>query len=211
MSRGYHTLVDHYEKCLAQHGDSHLGVDWPSAQDAATRYRVMLDVMGESHGKPLTLLDFGCGAAHLYEYLLDHDRSDISYVGVDVSEKFVELCRRKHPAVPFHCIDALADGATLPTADYIVMNGVLTEKRDLSFDDMRQFMERLLPRVFRSARVGLAFNVMSHHVDWQREDLFHLPYDTIAAFLRDRVSRHFVFRADYGLYEYTVYVFREPR
>jgi hypothetical protein len=52
---------------------------------------------------------------------------------------------------------------------------------------------------------------MSHHVDWQRDDLFHLPFDTLAAFLRTEVSRHFLFRADYGLYEYTVYVYREAR
>ena len=72
-------------------------------------------------------------------------------------------------------------------------------------------MERLLPRVFAAARVGMAFNVMSKHVDWERDDLFHVPYDMLAAFLKANVSRHFQFRADYGLYEYTTYVYREPR
>ena len=58
------------------------------------------------------------------------------------------------------------------------------------------------------ARRGIAFNVMSKHVDWERDDLFHLPFDVLAAFLRAEISRHYQFRADYGLYEYTAYVYR---
>ena len=63
-------------------------------------------------------------------------------------------------------------------------------------------------RVFEKARVGIAFNVMSKHVDWERDDLFHLPFDVLAGFLRRELSRHYVFRANYGLYEYTTYVYR---
>jgi hypothetical protein len=211
MRAGYLTIIDHYEQCLAKHGDTHLGVDWPNAADAETRYRVMLDVIRKPHDALATVMDFGCGAAHLYEYLNRHDRSDIGYIGVDASPQFVELSRRKYPSTSFHCVDILADDTSLPEADYIVMNGVLTEKRGLSFDEMREYMSRLLKRVYSFARVGIAFNVMSHHVDWQRDDLFHLPYDQLAAFLKANLSRHFAFRADYGLYEYTAYVYREPR
>jgi hypothetical protein len=99
----------------------------------------------------------------------------------------------------------------IPEVDYVIMNGVLTEKRGLSHEAMQQYMEQLLLRVFPAARVGLAFNVMSKHVDWERSDLFHVPFDAMAAFLKHRLSRHFVFRADYGLYEYTTYVYREAR
>ena len=104
----------------------------------------------------------------------------------------------------------LADDARLPETDYVVMNGVLTERRGVPFDEMRDYMFRLLERVYSLTRVGLAFNVMSQHVDWQRDDLFHVPYDLLAAFLKARLSRHFMFRTDYGLYEYTTYVYREP-
>src|SRR3546814_4482388 len=65
----YAPIVRHYEACLARHGDSHRGVDWPSAGDAETRYRVMLEVMREPVGTPISLLDFGCGAGHLLEYI----------------------------------------------------------------------------------------------------------------------------------------------
>jgi hypothetical protein len=76
---------------------------------------------------------------------------------------------------------------------------------------MKDFFEKAIGLLFTKARKGLAFNVMSKHVDWERTDLFHLPYDELAAFLKSKVSRHFVFRADYGLYEYTAYVYQQPR
>ena len=53
MGTGYHTIIDHYERCLARHGDSHLGVDWPNAADAETRYRVMLDSLRAASGRPI--------------------------------------------------------------------------------------------------------------------------------------------------------------
>jgi|SRR4051812_34234345 hypothetical protein len=211
MRAGYHTIIDHYEECLARHGDSHLGVDWPNVADAETRYRVMLDVIRQPADGQIALMDFGCGAAHLNEYLRRQERTDVQYLGVDASSRFVELSRRKFPNATFYCADVLADDVVLPTVDYVVMNGVLTEKRGLPFHEMREYMFRLLARVFSFARIGLAFNVMSQHVDWQRDDLFHVPYDLVAAFLKANLSRHFAFRADYGLYEYTTYVYREPK
>ena len=211
MRADYHTIIDHYEACLARHGDSHLGVDWPNAADAETRYRVMLDVIRQPDDGPITLMDFGCGAAHLNDYLRNRSRNEIQYVGVDASQRFIDLSRGKFPNAEFYCADVLTDDTALPAVDYVVMNGVLTEKRGLSYDEMREYMFRLLERVFTFARIGLAFNVMSQHVDWQRDDLFHVPYDLLAAYLKANLSRHFAFRADYGLYEYTVYVYREPK
>ena len=122
------------------------------------------------------------------------------------------LCsRRKFPDVTYYELDIIDDDIGLPTFDYVVMNGVFTAKCDLSFEDMLDYFQRLVRRVFANARKGLAFNVMSKQVDWERDDLFHVPFDLLASFLTREVSRHFVFRHDYGLYEYTTYVYRDPR
>ena len=205
----YLDIVSHYESCLKRYGDTHLGVDWPKQEDVGKRYRVMLElIMQRSSGEIVSLLDFGCGAAHLYEYMLANGLENIEYAGLDLSEKFVELSRRKFPANEFYCADILESGAAIPRFDYILMNGVFTEKRGLSFDEMLVYFEHLLKKVWEKADRGLAFNVMSKHVDWEREDLFHLPFDTLAAFLTKELSRNFVFRNDYGLYEYTAYVYR---
>jgi SAM-dependent methyltransferase len=205
--KNYQVIVDHYEACLAKHGDTHLGVDWPKLEQVEVRHRVMLDVIRDPGLPGQSLLDFGCGAAHLYPYARQRGPA-LDYAGLDLGPNFVALARRKFPERTFYCVDILESPDSLPSFDYVVMNGVLTEKRELGFDEMWSYTQRLLARVFEKVRVGLAFNVMSKHVDWEREDLFHLPFDLLAGFLRRELSRHYVFRADYGLYEYTTYVYR---
>jgi SAM-dependent methyltransferase len=205
----YRTIVDHYEACLEQHGDTHLGVDWPNPEDADTRHKVMLDLLaGSDPGPVATLLDFGCGTSHLYDFMLREGVTGIEYSGMDLSPRFVEVARRKHPANRYWCVDLLAPEADLPEFDYVVMNGVFTEKLDLSYGEMFAYVRALVGRVWEHTLRGMAFNVMSKHVDWERDDLFYLPFDELAAWLVSSISRHFVIRADYGLYEYTTYVYR---
>jgi SAM-dependent methyltransferase len=210
ISPPYRRIVEHYEACLERHGDTHLGVDWPKAEDVDVRHRVMLDVIrSRPAGATVSLLDFGCGASHLYEHLRREGRTDLEYAGLDLSPRFVELSPAKFPENRYWQLDVLADDLSdLPRFDYAVLNGVFTEKLDLSFDEMLDFFERTVTAVFGLVDDGIAFNVMSKHVDWEREDLFHLPLDTLGAFLTGSVSRNFVVRSDYGLHEYTTYVYR---
>ena len=209
ISPPYRRIVEHYEACLERHGDTHLGVDWPKAEDVDVRHRVMLDVIRpRPAGATVSVLDFGCGASHLYEHLRREGRTDLEYAGLDLSPRFVELSRAKFPENRYWQLDVLADDLSdLPRFDYAVLNGVFTEKLDLSFE-MLDFFERTVTAVFGLVDDGIAFNVMSKHVDWEREDLFHLPLDTLGAFLTGSVSRNFVVRSDYGLHEYTTYVYR---
>ena len=206
----YGELVAHYESCLRAHGDNHRGVDWPNAEDARTRYRVMLDVIRDNGHSPVRLLDLGCGASHLYQYLQEVHRDDVNYAGLDLSPEFIRLCRTKYPERTYYCLDILDAAEEVPGFDYVVMNGVFTEKCSLSFGEMWDYVQAMLMRTFAIASAGLAFNVMSKQVDWERGDLFHLPLDLLAEFLTHKLSRHFVIRNDYGLYEYTVYVYHDP-
>src|SRR5579885_422110 len=209
MEKKYLSIVSHYESCLERHGDTHLGVDWPKEEDVETRYRMMLEVTKPEHrGDRVRLLDFGFGTSHLYEHILRRGIGGIEYAGLDLSEKFVRLSRSKYPANTYYCADILDDAVSLPRFDYVVLNGVFTEKRELSFEEMFSYFKRVLKKVFAHSDIGLAFNAMSKHVDWERDDLFHLPFDTLASFLTSELTRNFVFRNDYGLYEYTAYVYR---
>lgn len=211
MSEKYlDSIVRHYENCLDKYGDSHLGVDWPKLDDVNKRYRVMLDVIrfADDDSPTVDLLDFGCGAAHLLKYIMDAEMGNINYSGLDVSEKFVSLSRQKFPGAPFYRVDILNEKSVLPNFDYTVMNGVFTEKRELSFDEMWDYFCKMLTEVFSITKKGIAFNVMSKAVDWEREDLFHLPADLLIGFLTQKLTRNFIIRNDYGLYEYTTYIYK---
>lgn len=203
----YKKIVQHYEECLHTYGDSFRGVDWPNQADAILRYKVMLDVMYEKTG---SLLDFGCGAAHLYQFIQENGYEDIQYIGFDISSDFIKLCQKKYPKEKFICGDILADAhVQIPQVDYIVFNGVFTEKLNLTFGKMEEYFQSILCKAYPFAKKGLAFNVMSKLVDWERTDLFHMPLDQLSQFIAKNLSRNFVIRNDYGLYEYTVYVYKK--
>jgi cyclopropane fatty-acyl-phospholipid synthase-like methyltransferase len=204
----YAGIVQFCESCLEVYGDNYKGVGWTKSQEQAdTRYQVMLDVVQEPDSQ-VTLLDFGCGASHLYEYIQRHGINNIRYSGLDVSQRFLKLSKSKFPHTTYYNIDILEGHSELPEFDYIVANGVFTVKCNLTFGAMCDYFKEVLRRLFSKTKRGLAFNIMSKQVDWEREDLFHLPFDVLACFLTKEISRHFVIRHDYGLYEYTTYVHR---
>jgi SAM-dependent methyltransferase len=205
----YASIVAFWEECLNAHGDTSFGVGWPRG-DADLRYQVMLELVRPVRTR-VTLLDFGCGASHFYEYLQSQRSNWIHYSGLDVSNSFLKLSRCKFPDVTYYQVDVLGDPpAPLPVFDYVVMNGIFTYRGSLTHCAMFGYMLQMLRRVAAYTRIGLAFNVMSTHVDWEREDLFHLPLDPLLTFLAREISRHIVVRHDYSLYEYTVYVYMTP-
>jgi SAM-dependent methyltransferase len=205
----YKEIINHYESCLEKHGDTHLGVDWPIEEDLFKRYKVMMELITlKKDNDQVTLLDFGCGTAHLLDYISKNSFSNVIYSGLDISKKFVSVCNGKYPETSFYCGDVLNSNFTLPAFDYIVMNGVFTEKRELTFEEMWDYFTQLITKVYSLCNKGVAFNVMSKQVDWEREDLFHVSLDKLASFLCLNVTRDFVIRNDYGLYEYTVYIYK---
>jgi SAM-dependent methyltransferase len=212
MQRTYiNSIIKHYEDCLDRYGDNHLGVDWPNAADADKRYRIMLDIIRVANDQsPLvTLLDFGCGTAQMLSYINERRYRNLDYQGLDISEKFINVCTSKFPHNQFFCVDILRDDVALSNYDYIIMNGVFTEKRDLSFDEMWEYCKQVVRKLYGIANKGIAFNVMSKNVQWERDDLFHLSTDVLTSFITGELSRNFVIRSDYGLYEYTVYIYKD--
>jgi 2-polyprenyl-3-methyl-5-hydroxy-6-metoxy-1,4-benzoquinol methylase len=199
--------VKKYNERYAEFGDHNKALGWPSKADNQTRFAVMLGIMERpSTVSPSTLLDFGCGLGHLVPW-----SGPMKYTGLDINPTFVEFCQKKYPDKSFLSLNILRtpDFTQLPTFDYIIANGVFTEKLDTPWHQQWDYFTSILQRLWQRTKHGLAFNVMSPMVDEERTDLFHVPFERIAGFIRAYLgSRKFTFRHDYGLWEYTVYVYR---
>lgn len=205
----YHQITACTESYFDRLGDSPRGMGWPNTPDAIRRYQIMLDVIRQQSTQtdPISVLDLGCGCGHLYEYLRSNQLNNIQYTGIDLSKRFIDQCHIKYPAADFRHLDVLQSPGQLEIFDYIILNGLFTSRCAMSFQQMWEFAKSLLSLAFHRARHGIAFNAMAKHVDWERDDLFHLPLDTFAAFASGSLSRHFVIRNDYGLYEFSAYVY----
>ncbi len=213
MENGWSTLVSHYERCFDQYGPSPKGVEWPNGPDLEARFATLLSVLDDVPRQPRpVLLDVGCGPGLLLDYLQATRGLDaVEYRGIDLSAVMVEAGRERWPNHDFAARDIITDPLPDQSVDVVIMNGVLTEKLTLPQEGMIALAQALIAAAFKTARIGVAFNVMSAHVDWERPDLFHWSFDLVAAFLKARVSPHYGFRADYGPYDYAAFVWRHPR
>lgn len=200
----YLEIAEHYDSCFKKHGDSNLGVDWPNHGDTLIRHEVMFGIIKEDNS---TLLDFGCGLSHFNEWIVKNNKK-IKYSGLDINDGFYNASKLKYPNVDYYNTDILKND-NIPMFDYIIINGVFTEKRDLSQNEMMEFFTSVITKLWNKCNKGMAFNLMSKHVDWEREDLFHVSLDELGWILKKNLSRNFVIRNDYKLYEYTTYVYKK--
>lgn len=209
INKKYLQVQAHYETCYDREGDSCRGVDWPNEQDARLRYQVMTGLFKQHDA--VRLADIGCGLGHYYAHLKETGQlQHCYYTGMDISDKMITACKKKYPDADFITIDLLTESYT-QRFDYAVLNGVFTVKKDLSQHEMWEFFTALIQRSFALVDKGIAFNLMSKNVDWEREDLFHVSIDELTAFLTKNLSRHFEIKHQYGLYEYTVYLYKEAK
>lgn len=208
-------LLDYYDERLRYHGDTAAGAGWPSEADRRTRFAVLTEALRAEHGEPAPVLcDLGCGTGELLGWLRARGRGDVSYVGADRSELALDHARRKFPDARWVEIDVTTARESELAAlecDYLVASGLFTVRHTLSDEAMWAFLEGVVRRLWPRVRRGIAFNVMSPVVDWERDDLFHASHDRMARFLHELAGRRVQMRADYGLYEYACVAFKpEP-
>src|SRR5262245_3617890 len=152
----YGSIVAHYEACLARHGPTHRGADWPNPEDLRVRFEVMLGVV--QFGKPSPhILDLGCGPGLLLDHLQATGRlAEVEYSGIDMSSAMIEAARRRWPDRAFSVRDVLRDPVPADSFDYVLMNGVLTEKVNLGQEAMVDYAQQLIAAALRVARRGIA-------------------------------------------------------
>lgn len=208
-AKRHHEIVRACEEDLHRYGDNFRGVGWTKKPEYADlRYRVMLELLRGR--EPATLLDIGCGTSMLNEYRIAQGMDHVAYSGLDLSPAYLEVSRAKFPQVTYYQADILDDDAVLPRFDYVVMNGLFNFRGTIGREEFWEYMQKMIVRADQLSTRGFAFNVMSKYLDWERDDLFHLPFDQLAGFLDANVSRHFTMRHDYALFEYTTYVYKVP-
>jgi len=207
----YQALQSYYEDCLKAHGATHRGVDWPDADDLTTRFDVMTSWLQWDVSRPLQILDVGCGPGLYLEYLQTRYHPDrFAYRGVDISPAMIAAANARHPQAQFEARDLIKQPLPADSADYAIFNGVFTVRHSMSVEEMTDFAGQLLGAVFPSCRKGLAVNFMAPHADWYDDSLFYFSFDAAAKLFKQRLSRHFSFRSDYGLWEYTALIEHAP-
>ncbi|MEW5850551.1 MAG: methyltransferase domain-containing protein [Myxococcota bacterium] len=198
-------VARYYEAKLAEHGPTHRGVDWNSGESQALRFEQLARILP---AEGFSVLDVGCGYGGLRTFL-GQRRREFRYVGYDISPQMVASARGLHP-----------DGNTRFTSswdeveecDYSVASGIFNVRLEHSDGVWRDYILDTLLQLHQRARVGWAANFLTSYSDppKRRANLYYADPCFILDWLQRNISRHVALLHDYGLYEFTVLVRRNP-
>ena len=192
------------------HGPSPAGVDWGTdGTKALLRYDRMLQVAGCTPSNKPSFLDVGCGYGALYAHAISED-IDLRYTGIDVAANMIEWAAANLPTGLFIHGDVL-DVELHEPFDYVVCNGILTQKLEVSGLEMDAFASRMIRRLFSLCTIGVAFNVMTTKVNHFSNNLYYRNPVELFAWCLSEITPHVKLDHAYPLYEYTVYLYRQPR
>ena len=198
-------LRDYYSQTFAEHGANAKGVNWGEEHKAEIRYRAMLAVIPATDDAA-SVLDVGCGYGGLLLYARKQGL-DLRYHGIDVAANMIEHAQANIPDATFACTD-IFDPAVSGEYDYVVCNGILTQKLTATDVEMEAYMDRLIARMFALARKGIAFNIMTKRVDFEADNLFYRSPEEILKKALD-YSRKVKLDHAYPLYEFTTYIYKD--
>ena len=146
--------LDAYARALAAYYAPHLdaghldhqAVHWGSAWGQRVRFDALTGGLWPIEG---TLLDLGCGLAHLADYL-DERGSTATYIGADLLPAMVDRARDRRPELDLR---VLAPGAPLPDCDVAVASGIFATAAP-------EVLRHTVTAMWAAARRAISFNVL---------------------------------------------------
>lgn len=204
MDRLHRNVIDYFEKCLAEHGDSARGVDYNGQESQFQRFEVLAGI-GDLNGA--SVLDVGCGLGHFYDFLKSKGVAPAHYRGVDISRAMIEAAKKARPDLEFAVEDILALNDPKPVYDYVISCGVFHLKAENPDAEWGEFCRGMITKMYALARRGVAFNMMTDYVDYRIDRLYYANPLEFFDYCRKNLSRRVQLRHDYPLYEFTIYLY----
>lgn len=196
-------VVEYQERQLAAAGDSARGVDWKSEEAQQLLFRAI-----RSFGidRDASVLDVGCGLAHLYDFLAARDHRG-EYTGVDVSGALIEQASRRLPGVALRVSDVLEEDWPPRSHDWVVASGVFTARLGTSVPEFEAYVEAMVRRLFELCRVGVVFNMLTSRVDFEADHLYYADPSRWLS-VAQGISRQVTLKHDLPGYLFTLGIYR---
>jgi len=212
---GKEKLAEYFEGLLQKHGDHYLSLDWKSSESQQVRFSVLFDIIAYADKRDdISILDVGCGIAHLYDFLLELDlikTHKIIYSGIDIAGKLIDFAKNKHPELDLRVADMLQEGIE-DKYDYVFSSGIFNIKMT-DMESHKSSVRKMLSKMFDACKVGASVNFLTNpsaYVSSPREGSEKFVYYTeeeVVSWLRE-ICERFVLRRDYHPGDFTVYMLK---
>jgi len=200
-------VAEYYTTKLAKYGETPRGVDWNGEESQTLRFKQLSKIIDVT--KQFSINDLGCGYGALYDYFT-HKYEDFSYLGVDVSESMICAAEQRYQGKP----QARFTLSNEPdrVADYGIASGIFSVRMLRSDTEWKSYIEATLDVLDQSSRIGFSFNCLTSYsdTDKMRHTLYYADPCALFDLCKRRYSRNVALLHDYGLYEFTILVRKQP-
>jgi hypothetical protein len=202
-------IVEHqkrlWERKLQDHGDLPQAVGSESLAHKNLRYRLLSDVFMGDAG--FSLLDVGAGVGDYFGYIQrECSGQRIAYHATEITPEFCRAAKERYPGISIRASNILEED--IGSYDYVVMSGIFHQRGEVPLNDWCSFMASMLGRAFEICRKGIGFNVLSHHVEFRREDNYYVDLAELQEWIVRKLSRFYTLNQAYPLFEATMAVYK---
>ena len=200
-------IAGYYSDKLALHGKTPQGVDWNGEESQVLRFEQLCKIIESQHS--FSINDLGCGYGALKHFLANH-YSKFSYTGIDISENMIRSAEQLHRLSSQVRFVVASEPNNI--ADYCIASGIFNVRLGRSDEEWSSYIETTLDILDRSSRLGFSFNCLTRYSDLEKMRDYLDYADPCALFdlCKRRYSRNVALLHDYGLFEFTILVRKEP-
>lgn len=152
----------------------------------------------------LSVFDVGCGIGELNDWLSARVKH-LKYHGNDIVPEMVEAARERIPECDIRSVD-LSNDPDLPKADIYCLSGVFNFHGGMDMDKWEKYCQSMVTVMFQHSKIGICFNGLSTSADYYDEAMFYSSSQQWVSFLNKECSRFIGVKADYALFEHSIYV-----
>lgn len=198
-------VADYYDDKVRQHGATPRGADWRDAESQELRFAQLAKVMKDETSGSVAEVGCGWGAFPLWA---QRRGLDIDYTGYDIAEGMLQ--EAKQTCLGLKKARFVKGDKISQSADYIVASGIFNVRFEANDSEWLNFAYSTIDNMYSQARRGIAVNFLTSFSDTDRmEDrLFYASPGLVLDHCVRKYGRHVALYHDYGLYEFTVVVWR---
>jgi len=193
-------IIKEYRKAFLNHGDSPKSVMWPKGRQEERFEALLRFIPKENH---FSILDYGCGLAHLIEYL-EKKFKNFDYAGCDIVNDFIVHNSKKFKQGTF--FNSTNQKISL-NYDYTVVSGAFNI---LYFEDEvehKNVVFETIKMLFKQTNKILSINFMTDQVDFKSPNAYHQNVKELYDFCYENITKRLNIDQTYMPYEFTITLF----
>jgi hypothetical protein len=192
-----------YSEAFRKYGNTAAAVQIPK-NNQAVRFESVLNFLPESNQRTLSIADFGCGLAHLNDYLDTNLEIPFHYTGVEINPDFLEFNKKKNPLSKF--LERNEFFSNNERYDVIISIGTFNIIYAENETNHKNFVYSEILKLWEKTDSLLHLNFMSTVVDYSQTGAYHQDLGDLYSFICHNMSRKLIIDSCYLPYEFSAIV-----